>query len=115
MQLLLSSLSSLLTGVGPRKSNSRLVSTRKVLDSAKVTGDIGYKPIKDLKRKREGKKAITKQVLPERSAVKPKSKALGIQTRAQTGQELPKQSAVRTRSMALGIQTRHKLENLQSG
>ncbi|PHU19333.1 hypothetical protein BC332_10484 [Capsicum chinense] len=34
------------------KSSSRL---------AKVTGDIGYKPIKDLKRKQEGKKAITKQ------------------------------------------------------
>ncbi|KAM3287743.1 putative protein isoform X3 [Capsicum chacoense] len=69
----------------PRKSSSRLVSTRKVLDSAKVTGDIGYKPIKDLKRKREVNKEITKQVLPERSTVKPKSKVLGIQTRAQTG------------------------------
>ncbi|KAF3679312.1 hypothetical protein FXO37_03916 [Capsicum annuum] len=34
------------------KSSSRLT---------KVTGDIGYKPIKDLKRKQEGKKAITKQ------------------------------------------------------
>ncbi|XP_047267494.1 PHD finger protein ALFIN-LIKE 6-like [Capsicum annuum] len=53
------------------KSSSRLT---------KVTGDIGYKPIKDLKRKQEGKKAITKQVLP----VKTRSKALGIQTRAQT-------------------------------
>ncbi|PHT54797.1 hypothetical protein CQW23_03283 [Capsicum baccatum] len=88
------------------KSSSGLVSTHKVLNSAKVTGDIGYKPIKDFKRKREGKKAITKQVLPEQSAVKPRSKALGIQTRAQTGQELPKQSALRTRSMALGNQTR---------
>ncbi|PHT54907.1 hypothetical protein CQW23_03393 [Capsicum baccatum] len=41
----------------PGKSSSRVVSPHKVLNSAKVTGDVRYISIKDLKCKWEGKKA----------------------------------------------------------
>ena len=65
--------------------SSRVISTAAVMNSAEVTGDIGYKPSKSLKWK--GKKAITQRELQMQSAihrVQKRSKAVEIQTRSQT-------------------------------
>ncbi|XP_060191985.1 uncharacterized protein LOC132621661 [Lycium barbarum] len=66
--------------------SSRLVSTPKAMNSALVTGDIGYKPSKGLKWK--GTKAVTQRQLQVQSAnhrIQTRSKALGVQTRSRKG------------------------------
>ncbi|KAJ8550169.1 hypothetical protein K7X08_033876 [Anisodus acutangulus] len=67
-------------------TSNRLVSTPRVINSALVTGDIGYKLSKCLKWKR--KEIVTQRQLQYQSAmhkVQTRSEAIGIQTRPKSG------------------------------
>ncbi|XP_060178898.1 uncharacterized protein LOC132609080 [Lycium barbarum] len=82
------------SGTGYTAINQRLPSKRRVntgvRSSAHVTGDIGYQPTKGLKWK--GKQAVTQRELRVQSAghrIQTRSKAAGIQTRAQTKAKSP--------------------------
>ncbi|XP_019233228.1 PREDICTED: uncharacterized protein LOC109213846 [Nicotiana attenuata] len=72
--------------------SSRLVTTPTMINSAEVTGDIGYKTSKSLKWK--GKPAISQRQLQMKSTmhrVQKKAKAIKIQARSQTGKSPSKE------------------------